>query len=54
MADAGSYPARRRGSTEPLPPSPLLRPEKRLDAALLAVVRSTKLADNILPGVPFH
>jgi hypothetical protein len=34
---------------------PLLRaPEKHLDAALLAVVRSTKLARSILPGVPFH
>jgi hypothetical protein len=54
MTDARSYPARRKGSTKPLPPSPLLRPEKQLDAALLALVRSTKLADNILPGVPFH
>jgi hypothetical protein len=49
-----STPARRRGSTKPRPPLSLPRsPDTHLDAALLAVVHSTKLAQSILPGVPF-
>ena len=57
MADAGSYPARTRGGTRQLQPVSLLRAplaEKHLDAALLVVVRSRKLEQSVLPGVPFH
>jgi hypothetical protein len=40
--------------SKPRPPLSLARsPDTHLDAALLAVVHSTKLAQTILPGVPF-
>jgi hypothetical protein len=57
MADAGTYPARTRGSTKQPQPVPLPRAslaEKHLDAALLAVVRRRGLEQSVLPGVPFN
>jgi len=56
MADDGAYPAKT-GSVKPLPSIVPARPpsaEKRLDAALLAVIRRRKLEQSVLPGVPFH
>jgi hypothetical protein len=56
MVKGGRYSAGT-GGTTPLRPLPLLRaplPEKRLDAALLAVVRRRKREQSVFPGVPFN
>ena len=49
-------PATTTGATNPRPPLGVQAPvaERRLNAELLALVRTRKLEQSILPGVPFH
>jgi hypothetical protein len=57
MADERTSPASSRGRTKPIPPT--LRPParfeaKKLDAALLAVLRRRNREPSVFPGFPFN